>query len=928
MRSLLNLAFAAVAVAACVFTAAQPAGAVTENGETVATVLYPGWNMAGWLGADAPVGAIFDEVPALRAVAAWDATGHRYAWAGADRTGPELRTLTTGMGLWLRVGGEVPVTWEQRPDPSPVTLQLRAGRNLVAWTGEHGAKIGDATARLVPAFLGGSRWNAAASRTEAFRATAPFPALPLRALRRGDALWVDMQREARWYQSGVARTAFEYPADLSQDQRSAVERGTADVLAFFAERHAVEPPPFTVVVEHDLDVYAGVIGRRLFLSVDAAGHEAVARTLAHEYFHIVQRELAGANAGTSPAWMVEGAAVFAENIYTRARYGWGDDRIRDEQYRLASSVSGELPGLEDGETFHDVGAPAYGLGALAVEWLAGHASAAANGFTFAPLDAGWSVPPAADSHIRYHQLLASAGRWEEAFTQAFGITPAAFYRAFERYRADLTPQAERSDALVAPVTIAVGEVPSGVVARVDAEVEAVHALLVDRFGLVAAAYTAFVVPGPSRSRHGEGLWALASVPASSSFGRPSVPPCLGYGAGWAVYRADCTTAPSLDDWLEAVIGPFPEERAATLDAPAWLDVGGAAYLAAAHRTTRSGGTLDSALATLSASAAQTLVHMPSLSTPAAWAPSSGRAVHLAWAVLAVDWLLRQAGEPALFEYWRLLSDATDTPGPAVASAEEAFERAFGLALGDFYGRFAADTGTVHRLAVASDAPRLDPSVPGWDALVRDHLTATRSVVLDEAGRPVRGAWVAMYGRLSPDAGVLAAAAAGAIARTDDRGHFDVRASAPPQVWAVIVYGCRYEGSQLSVRRSPGGSYIIGVLGEPGCGAAAPRSSLVGWRVRGSSAAPVTSTAKFVTIAASAMTSSTPRIVGKSSRSMDSTSAKPAPGAISAISIIRTLPISAGNPAPAIASTCGRALRSTCRISTGRSASPFARAVCT
>ncbi|MCY3655038.1 MAG: hypothetical protein OXG95_00285 [Chloroflexi bacterium] len=824
MRPALHLALGAVVVAACVLAAARPGAVAAENGETVATVLYPGWNMAGWLGGDAPVSAIFNEVPALRAVAAWDAAGRRYVWAGAGRPEPELRALTTGMGLWLDVGGEVPVTWEQRPDAAPVLLELRAGRNLVVWTGEDGAKVGDATARLAPALLGASRWNAAAGRTEAISRDGTVPRAPLRTLGRGDALWVDMQRDARWYQSGTARTVFEYPDDLPRDQRSSVERGVADVLAFFAERHAIEPPPFTVVVEHDLDVYAGVLGRRLYLSASAAGHEAVARTLAHEYFHIVQGGLAGANAGTSPAWIVEGAAVFAETVYTRARYGSENDRIRDEQYRLVSRVPGELAGLEDGDEFHDVGAPAYGLGALAVEWLVGHAWSAATGSAFAPLDAGWSVPPDADSHIAYHRLLASAGGWEEAFAQAFGIAPAAFYPAFERYRADLVPQAQLSEAPV----IAVGEVPSGSVARVEAEVEAVRALLVDRFGLAAAAYTAFVVPGPSRTRHGEGLWPLASVPERSSVSGASSPPCLGYGAGWVVYRADCTAPPGPDAWLDVGIGTLIEDRAASLDPPAWLDIGGAAYLAAAHRAERSSGTLAPALAAFSAIAASAPVDLRSLSARAVWATTLGRALREAWAVLAVDWLVQRAGEHALVEYWRLLSDVADAPGAAVAPAAEAFERAFGLAPGDFYARFAADhTLTGHRLAVASDAPRLDPSVPGWEALVRDHLVATRSVVLDAAGRPVRAGWVVMYGRVPGDGGVLAGAAAGAIAHTDDGGGFDVRAGVTPRAWAVIADGCRYEGSGLSVKRSIGGAYIIHVLGDLGCGAATSRSSPAG-----------------------------------------------------------------------------------------------------
>ena len=823
MRSAHRIAFAAAVAAVCMLVVARGAGAGAEEDGTVTTVLYPGWNMAGCLGGDAPASAIFDEVPALRAVAAWDASGQRYVWADAGSPGSALRTLTTGMGLWLRVGGDIPVTWEQRPDAAPVTLQLRAGRNLVAWTGSDGAALRDATARLAPAVLGVSRWNAAAARTEAFRVTAPTRALPLRALGRGDALWVDMQHGARWYQSGTALTAFEYPDDFQHHQRAAVERGLADVLGFFAERYAIEPPPFTVVVEHDIDVYAGVIGQRLFLSVSAATHravgsthEALARTLAHEYFHIVQHDLAGASSDASPAWMIEGAAVFAENAYTRARYGWRDDRIRIEQYRLASGVPGELAGLEDGRAFHDVGAPAYGLSGLAVEWLVGHASSAATGSGFAPLDAGWSVSPETDNHVRYHRLLASADGWDEAFLAAFSITPAAFYRAFERYRADLMPRLQHAGA-PRPAVIAVGEVASGIVKRIESDVEAADAFLGARFNAGASAYTVLVVPGPSRSRHGEGLWASASADARSAAGRPlSSPGCLRHGAGWVMYRADCATLPDPGDWLRTRIEALLAERAAPLGAPTWLDTGGAMYVAAARRAAQSNSALDATLAAFSVVATQTPVDMSSLAAPEAWEKSYGRAVREAWAVLAVDWLLQRASEPALFEYWLLLSGGLDAPATTTTAAE-AFERAFGLAHGDFYARFAADGEvTGQRLVLAPDTPYLYPAAPGWDALIRDHLTATRSVVLDAEGCPVRAAWVATYGRASGDGGVLASASASALAHTNHRGEFDASAGAPPQAWAVIVGGTRHEGAQLSVRRSLGGAYIIRVFGELYC----------------------------------------------------------------------------------------------------------------
>ena len=58
---------AAVAAAVVLAVLAAPRAAAEEP-PAVATVLQPGWNMAAWLGPDAPVQAIFDAVPELELV--------------------------------------------------------------------------------------------------------------------------------------------------------------------------------------------------------------------------------------------------------------------------------------------------------------------------------------------------------------------------------------------------------------------------------------------------------------------------------------------------------------------------------------------------------------------------------------------------------------------------------------------------------------------------------------------------------------------------------------------------------------------------------------------------------------------------------------------------------------------------------------------
>ena len=75
-------------------------------------VLQPGWNMAAWLGPEAPVSELFDAIPQLERAYAWNNEEERYRRAFPNTvTLDALRRVDLGMGLWLRVGGDSPVEW-------------------------------------------------------------------------------------------------------------------------------------------------------------------------------------------------------------------------------------------------------------------------------------------------------------------------------------------------------------------------------------------------------------------------------------------------------------------------------------------------------------------------------------------------------------------------------------------------------------------------------------------------------------------------------------------------------------------------------------------------------------------------------------------------------------------------------------------------
>ena len=68
------------------------------------------------------------------------------------------------------------------------------------------------------------------------------------------------------------------------------------------------------------------------------------------------------------------------------------------------------------------------------------------------------------------------------------------------------------------------------------------------------------------------------------------------------------------------------------------------------------------------------------------AANTGRSEVEALGFLAVDWLLERTGDPAVFEYYRVL--------PSSSSWQAAFEQAFGLTINEFYEQFEAYRATL------------------------------------------------------------------------------------------------------------------------------------------------------------------------------------------------------------------------------------------
>ena len=126
--------------------------------------------------------------------------------------------------------------------------------------------------------------------------------------------------------------------------------------------------------------------------------------------------------------------------------------------------------------------------------------------------------------------------------------------------------------------------------------------------------------------------------------------------------------------------PIPPGGAAYGYAPQWLDDGAEAYAEVSYRA--AAGRLSFAgYRDLAVTAALHAPHrLEDLDTPDE-ARAAGEWTTRALGFLAVEWLAEHAGEPAVFEYYRVL--------PSSPSRAAAFEAAFGLTFEDFFERFEA-----------------------------------------------------------------------------------------------------------------------------------------------------------------------------------------------------------------------------------------------
>ncbi len=667
IRAALLATLAALLLASGLAPAQAAASDEATEGETITTVLHPGWNMVGWVGPETPTSELFEALPQLRRVSAWDAGEGAYLRAFRGRSA-ELPSLTPGTGLWLHLGGDTTVEWTRPVSGEAVLLSLRTGRNLVGWTGEDSAPIEEAVGRFGDTFTRGWRWDPESQHFDHYH-PGRNAANTLAELNRGDALWVELTAEARWWQPGTVRPGFVFDDDVGAEERDSVRALFASAEDFVARRFGAHTADYTVSVSNEHDVCA--VDEDLVLFPYSCNPNAP-----HEYFHVLQNALARVPPWEywGPVWLSEGSAEYAQHMWALER------GVASRQPKFAVEQVIKTP--DELHTFdpRDRYLP-YALGFLAAEWLANHAGE--------------------ESLVEYYRLGTSYERWEDAFKVAFGIEIDDFYREFAVHRQTVAPTLPHLiDDHVEPIVVALSDAAVPAAAAIEAEIARLSGFYSERFGGVQVDYSVYVVDA-------------AAFPSTftRAFGTDQCVPWFTNDV--MVFVFDCP-----DTWLyptyEAYVGDFytslflnqqhlhkilfalapafslpHDARGSCQWGPLWICVGVERYATHIYEIAAGRATSDDVRATRLSLARGTTLPLSSFEdsrTVNEKNTAINAASESALFSLAAEWLAAHAGDRAILEYFRLL--------PPLDTVDAAFEQAFGLTLDDFYEQFEAFRATL------------------------------------------------------------------------------------------------------------------------------------------------------------------------------------------------------------------------------------------
>ena len=337
MNPRLLLILAALASVLLWGTIAKPAMASTE---AVKTTLYPGWNLIGWIEEATSVDSVFEELDVVASI--HDVGGQSAHRNRTERSG-RLARLLPGKGYWFKIESSAPQSWVRSVELKGRRTSLDRGVHAVAWTGWGETSVHNVLAGVSNSINVAWGWNASVQSFMAWAPDSKSPALGPFLLATGDALLLNMNAPATWLQPTGLLPEIEGRHLLDAETLSVVEADIRATEILLTGKFGVPIDQTRVTLKLVADQPRD--GRaadpccpeskdwvRWFRSSDSAGtYEVVMEasnwkdgswlypdtgrgggfnTLIHEYFHILQYELAQSRFDQVPQWLVEGTAIW------------------------------------------------------------------------------------------------------------------------------------------------------------------------------------------------------------------------------------------------------------------------------------------------------------------------------------------------------------------------------------------------------------------------------------------------------------------------------------------------------------------------------------------------------------------------------------------------------------------------------------------
>lgn len=175
----------------------QLSAAVVER----AVILLPGWNLVPWFGAETAASEAFAGIgEALSAAFTWNAPAQRFRSFNPQLPASvnSLDRLSTGVAIWILIGGDAQIRWTQPDGKLPTEWSLAAGFNLVVWGGADGVAIAEGLGSVEAGSV--AAWDAPGQRFVSFRPQAPAQLNELEAFLHGLPFWIEVSVPVTWSQ--------------------------------------------------------------------------------------------------------------------------------------------------------------------------------------------------------------------------------------------------------------------------------------------------------------------------------------------------------------------------------------------------------------------------------------------------------------------------------------------------------------------------------------------------------------------------------------------------------------------------------------------------------------------------------------------------------------------------------------------------------